>query len=245
MKAMILAAGMGTRLRPLTDAIPKALVDMGGLPMIEHVIRRLVAVGVTEVVVNLFHLPDQIVRFLASKDHFGLRVEFSRETELLDTGGGLKQAAWFFDDGRPFLLHNVDVLSDIDLAALLRSHVDAKAFATLAVQARPSARQLLFDTNGRLVGRDTSEGVEWAHGPVAPVERLGFTGIHVIDPAIFPRMSETGIFPITRPYLRLAAEGERIIAFRADGDDWQDIGSPAKLERARTDLSRRRHQVHD
>jgi NDP-sugar pyrophosphorylase family protein len=242
---MILAAGMGTRLRPLTDTIPKALVDVGGRPMIEHVVRRLVDVGVTEVVVNLFHLPDQIVRFLASKNHFGLRIEFSREMELLDTGGGLKQAAWFFDDGRPFLLHNVDILSDIDLAALLRCHVDAKALATLAVQPRPSARKLLFDTGGRLVGREMPQGVEWAFAPVAPVERFGFTGIHVIDPGMFLRMSETGPFPITRPYLRLAAEGEKIIAFRADGNYWQDIGSPEKLERARMSLSRRRLQVYD
>jgi NDP-sugar pyrophosphorylase family protein len=233
MKAMILAAGKGTRLRPLTDTIPKALVDVGGRPMIEHVIRRLVAVGVTEVVVNLYHLADQIVRFLASRDNCGLRIEFSREPELLDTGGGLKQAAWFFDDGRPFLLHNVDVLSDIDLAALLRSHVDAKAFATLAVQARPSARRLLFDAGGRLVGRETPQGVEWARAPVAPVERLGFAGIHVIDPGIFSRMGETGIFPITRTYLRLAGEGEQIVAYLAEGRYWQDIGSTEKLEEAR------------
>jgi NDP-sugar pyrophosphorylase family protein len=103
----------------------------------------------------------------------------------------------------------------------------------------------LFDTNGRLVGRETSEGVEWARGPVVSVERLGFTGIHVVDPAIFSRMNETGAFPITRPYLRLAGEGEKIVAFRADGTYWQDIGSPEKLEHARRYLSRRRLQVRD
>jgi NDP-sugar pyrophosphorylase family protein len=233
MKAMILAAGVGSRLRPLTDHTPKALVEVGGVPMIERVIGRLASAGVTDLVVNLFHLGDRIVEFLASKGDFGLRIQFTREVELLDTGGGLKNAAWFFDEGRPFVVHNVDVVSEIDLVALLRFHENAGPLATLAVQPRPSSRQLLFDANGRLVGRETPEGVEWAHGPVVSVERLGFTGIHVIDPAIFPRMSETGAFPITRTYLRLAGEGEQIVAYRADGQYWQDVGSAETLKCAR------------
>lgn len=239
MKAMILAAGVGSRLRPLTDRMPKALVEVGGVPMIERVIGRLASAGVTDLVVNLFHLGDRIVEFLASKGDFGLRIQFTCEAELLDTGGGLKNAAWFFDDGRPFFLHNVDVVSEIDLTALLRFHEDTGPLATLAVQPRPSSRHLLFDTNGRLVGRETSEGVEWAYGPVVPVERLGFTGIHVVSPAIFFRINETGAFPITRPYLRLAGEGEKIVAFRADGNYWQDIGSAAKLEAARRRIANR------
>jgi len=233
MKAMILAAGVGSRLRPLTDSTPKALLDVGGVPMVERVIRRLTVAGVTELVVNLFHLGDRIVEFLASKGNFGLRIEFTREVELLDTGGGLKNAAWFFDDGRPFFLHNVDVLSDIDLDGLLRLHRQVGALATLAVQSRPGSRQLLFDPSGRLCGRESSEGVEWATGPVNDVERLAFTGIHVIDPRILPKMTETGAFPITRTYLRLAGDGGRIVAHRADGRYWQDIGSPDKLEAAR------------
>ncbi len=233
MKAMVLAAGVGSRLRPLTDEIPKALLDVGGAPMIERVIRRLQSAGVNELVVNLFHLGDRIVEFLASKGDFGLRIEFTREGELLDTGGGLKNAAWFFDDNRPFFLHNVDVMSDIDLAGLLRFHHMAGALATLAVQRRPSARQLVFDRAGRLCGRESPAGLEWAKGPVSCVERLAFTGIHVIDPVIFIRMTETGVFPITRTYLRLAGEGERIVAYRADGCYWQDVGSPETLEAAR------------
>jgi NDP-sugar pyrophosphorylase family protein len=233
MKAMVLAAGVGSRLKPLTDRMPKALLDVGGAPMIERVIRRLKAAGVTELVVNLFHLGERIVEFLASQGDFGLRIEFTREAELLDTGGGLKNAAWFFDDGRPFFLHNVDVLSDIDLEGLLRFHRTVGALATLAVQSRPSARQLLFGRDGLLRGRESPEGVEWAKGPRSDVERLAFTGIHVIDPAIFPRMTETGAFPIARTYLRLAGEGEWIAAYRADGRYWQDIGSPEKLEAAR------------
>ncbi len=233
MKAMILAAGVGSRLRPLTDETPKALLDVGGVPMIERVIRRLALAGVTEVVVNLFHLGDCIVEFLASKGNFGLRIEFTREVQLLDTGGGLKNAARFFRDGRPFFLHNVDVLSDIDLEGLLRLHRQVGALATLAVQSRPGSRQLLFNRTGWLCGRELPEGVEWAAGAVTDVERLAFTGIHVIDPGIFAKMTETGVFPITGTYLRLAGEGERIVAYRADGRYWQDIGSPEKLEAAR------------
>lgn len=233
MKAMILAAGVGSRLRPLTDDVPKALLDVGGAPMIERVISRLRSAGVTELVVNLFHLGERIVEFLASKGDFGLRIAFTREAELLDTGGGLKNAAWFFDDGRPFFLHNVDVLSDIDLEGLLRFHHGVGALAALAVQRRPGARQLLFDRDGRLCGRESPEGLEWAMGPRTDAERLAFTGIHVIDPAVFPRMTETGAFPIIRTYLRLAGEGERIAAYRADGSYWQDIGSPEKLAAAR------------
>ncbi len=233
MKAMILAAGVGSRLRPLTDAIPKALLDVGGAPMIERVIGRLKSAGVTELVVNLFHLGDRIVEFLASKANFGLRIECTREAGLLDTGGGLKNAAWFFDDGRPFFLHNVDVLSDIDLESLLQFHHRIRPLATLAVQSRSSERQLLFSRDGHLCGRESPEGLEWAAGPVREVERLAFTGIHVIDPAIFSRITETGVFPITRTYMRLAGEGERIAAYRADGRYWQDIGSRETLEAAR------------
>jgi NDP-sugar pyrophosphorylase family protein len=233
MKAMVLAAGIGSRLRPLTDTTPKALLDVAGEPMIARVIRRLQAAGVTELVVNLFHLADKIVEYLAAQNNFGLRIAFTRETELLDTGGGLKNAAGFFTDGGPFFLHNVDVLSDIPLEDLYRYHQRVGALATLAVQSRPGARQLLFDPDGRLCGRLSPEGVGWAKGPVPGADRLAFTGIHVIDPAIFPRMIETGIFPITRTYLRLAGEGERIVAYRADGRYWQDIGSPEKLEEAR------------
>lgn len=232
MKAMILAAGIGSRLRPRTETTPKALIEVGGTPMIEHVIRRLAAAGVTEIIVNLFHLGERIVEYLASRGNFGLRIGFSREAELLDTGGGLKQAAWFFDDGRPFVLHNVDVLSEIDLGGLLRFQSERGALAALAVQSRASARQLLFDAGGRLCGRETAEGVEWAKGPVDEVQRAAFTGIHVIHPAIFSKMEEGGAFPITRPYLRLAGEGEPILAYWADRAYWQDIGSPEKLDAA-------------
>ena len=231
MKAMVFAAGRGMRLRPLTDMRPKALVEVAGQTLLERVLRRLVAIGVTEVIVNLHHLGEQIPPFLEKHDRFGLRrVAYSPEPVLLDTGGGLKQAAWFFDDGQPFLAHNVDVLSDIDLGALLHSHRQSQALVTLAVKSRPTARPLFFDADGQLVGRRTpgkgDELVRVPHGEAVP---LGFCGIHAISPEIFGQMSETGAFPITDCYLRLAGAGAAILAYRVDGAKWRDCGRPEDL----------------
>ena len=148
MKAMVLAAGLGTRLRPLTDARPKALVEINGRTLLEITLARLRGFGVREVIVNVHHFADLVVSYLAEKQNFGMRIEVSREDVLLDTGGGLKKAAWFFrEDGgdEPFLLHNVDVISDIDLAQMVAFHRSRQALATLAVQERRSSRQLLFD----------------------------------------------------------------------------------------------------
>ncbi|HLK05584.1 MAG TPA: nucleotidyltransferase family protein [Candidatus Acidoferrum sp.] len=157
MKAMILAAGLGTRLRPLTDTIPKALVELNGRTLLEITITRLKSFGVAEFIVNVHHHAEKIVSFLESKNNFGVRIELSREDDLLlDTGGGLKKAAWFFLEGNssePFFLHNVDVLSSIDLNQMLDAHKNSGALATLAVQQRKSSRQLLFDENNLLVGR--------------------------------------------------------------------------------------------
>lgn len=241
MKAMILAAGIGSRLRPLTDSVPKALVEAGGLTMLEHVLRRLIQAGVAEVVLNLHHLPEAIEAFLKKNDNFGLRMEFSHEPELLDTGGGLKQAARFFDDGRPFFVHNVDVYTELDLTAIYRAHLASGALATLAVHKRQSDRLLLFTEEGHLCGREvvSASHVEWARSPVPLVERLGFDGVHVVSPDLLCRMTEAGAFPIVQPYLRLAGEGERIQAFRTDGRYWKDIGRLSSLEELRQDLASR------
>ncbi len=157
MKAMILAAGLGTRLRPLTDNIPKALVELNGRTLLEITIERLKSFGITEIIVNVHHHAEKIAAFVNSKNNFGLRIELSREDDLLlDTGGGLKKAASFFQEensAEPFLLHNVDVLSTIDFRQMLAAHKKSSALATLAVQQRPSSRQLLFDDNGLLCGR--------------------------------------------------------------------------------------------
>jgi mannose-1-phosphate guanylyltransferase len=159
MKAMILAAGLGTRLRPLTDTRPKALVEINGRTLLEITLTRLRTFGVTEAIVNVHHFADMVVDYLKSKNNFNMRLEISREDDqLLDTGGGLKKAAWFFQHDpahpdEPFLLHNVDVISNIDLNAMLQFHKDHQALATLAVQARESSRQLLFNNQLQLAGR--------------------------------------------------------------------------------------------
>jgi len=226
MKAMVFAAGRGTRLKPLTDTRPKALVEVGGEPLIAHVLRRLVAAGVTEAIINLHHFGELIPPYLASQAHFGLRrVAYSEEPELLDTGGGLKQAAWFFDDGRPFLVHNADVLSTIDLGALVRAHHETGALATLAAMARPTARPLYFDATRQLVGRrSATRGDEWVRPPQGEPVPLGFCGVHVASPELFAVMTETGAFPIAACYLRLAGTGARILAQRVDGARWRDCG---------------------
>jgi NDP-sugar pyrophosphorylase family protein len=231
MKAMVFAAGRGTRLKPLTDTRPKALVEVAGQTLLERVLRRLVAAGVTEAIVNLHHFGEQIPPFLEKHGAFGLRrIAYSPEPALLDTGGGLKQAAWFFDDGQPFLVHNVDVLSDIDLGALLDAHRRSQALATLAAKPRPTARPLFFDAAGRLIGRRSpSKGDEFvrpSHGAAVP---LGFCGIHAVSPEIFGLMSETGAFPIAACYLRLAGAGAAILAHRVDGAQWRDCGRPEDL----------------
>ncbi len=206
--------------------------------MLEYVLLRLKQAGVTGVALNLHHLPEAIQAFLEAHGNFGLEVVFSLEPELLDTGGGLKKAAWFFDDDEPFFLHNVDVYSEIDLTSMYRAHLASGAMATLAVRKRASGRLLLFSAEGRLCGRESiSEGtLEWAAGPVSPVDRLAFDGIHVVSPAVLARMSESGSFPIFRTYLRLSGEGESICAFRTDDSYWKDIGRPFSLDELRKDL---------
>lgn len=243
MKAMVLAAGVGSRLRPLTGGCPKALIEVRGTPMLEIVIRRLIEAGVDGIVVNAFHLADKIEEFVKARGSFGIRVELSRETELLDTGGGLKKAAWFFDDGRPFFLHNADVFSEVDLGAMYRFHVEKAALATLAVRARKSGRGFLFDEAGRLCGwcSDPDDRTLWSRGPVAGAQRLAFDGIHVLSPGVFEKMNETGVFPINQAYLRLAGGGENILSFRTDAYFWRDIGRLEDLqELQRIELPERR-----
>jgi mannose-1-phosphate guanylyltransferase len=244
MKAMVLAAGLGTRLRPLTDHRPKALVEVAGRTLLEITLARLRAFGVREVIVNVHHFADMVVDYLKARDNFGMRVEVSREDVLLDTGGGLKKAGWFFleDSSReePFLLHNVDVISTIDLACMGRAHKQNRALATLAVQKRESGRQLLFDEHERLCGRRAGRDKDPEIARPAPrLEPLAFSGIHVISPRLFTLMKEEGIFSIIDSYLRLAATGEHIVAFRADEYYWRDLGKPADLQRAAQDLEQK------
>jgi NDP-sugar pyrophosphorylase family protein len=246
MKAMILAAGLGTRLRPLTDDRPKALVTVAGRTLLEIALARLRAFGVREVIVNAHHYAEMIVEYLKANDNFGMRIEVSREEELLDTGGGLKKAAHFFSGSQePFIVHNVDVISTIDLGRMLRFHEEENALATLAVQERESARQLLFDEQGRLCGRLTGNNDAEAEmaKPAARAQALAFCGIHVLSPQIFVKLNEEGAFSIIDAYMRLAAQGEKIIAYRADECYWRDLGRPESVLQAEQDLGSGKYSI--
>jgi NDP-sugar pyrophosphorylase family protein len=245
MKAMILAAGLGTRLRPLTEVLPKALVTVAGRTLLEIALTRLRSFGVTDVIVNVHHHAQMIVDYLKAHDNFGMRIEVSREEELLDTGGGLKKAAQFFSDSlqEPFILHNVDVLSTIDLGRMVSYHTKQRALATLAVQERASSRQLIFDEVGQLCGRrimrvamTESPEIEWAR-PGLGIRALAFSGIHVLSLEIFEKMNEQGAFSIIDAYLHLASQDEKIVAFRADEYYWRDLGRPENLLDAARDIA--------
>ena len=240
MKAMILAAGLGTRLRPLTDHRPKALVEIAGKTLLEITVARLRAAGVTEIVVNVHHFAEMMQAYLKAKDNFGIRIEVSREEVLLDTGGGLKNAAWFFLEHagqEPFLLHNVDIIGGIDLQVMLDAHRRSGALATLAVQERKSSRQLLFDRRGLLAGRRRGPDADDNRVPPVSTEPLAFAGVHVIAPRFLPLVTEVGVFSIIDTYLRLAEAGQEIRAFRADRYYWRDLGRPESIEQAEHDLA--------
>jgi len=243
MRAMVLAAGLGTRLRPLTNDRPKALVELGGKTLLEITLTRLASFGVREVIINVHHFADMVVDYLKARGNFGLRVEISREDDLLlDTGGGLKRAARFFlqDPARldeAFLLHNVDVVSTIDLRRLLDFHRQREALASLAVQQRESSRQLLFSPEDELAGR-------WINGrdpefvrPIPNLKAFAFSGIHAISPRLLPKITEQGVFSIIESYLRLAREGEKILAFRADEYRWRDLGKIEDLQQAEREFA--------
>jgi NDP-sugar pyrophosphorylase family protein len=246
---MILAAGLGTRLRPLTNDRPKALVTVGDQTLLEIALARLRSFGVTEVIVNAHHFAELIVAYLEAHHNFGLRITVSHEPELLDTGGGLKLAAPFFLESTqtdPFIVHNVDVFSDLDLGRMIEFHRQQNALATLAVQQRTSSRQLLFDDVGQLCGRrviassktgETKvEDDQWVR-PVAHTQALAFTGIHVLSSRIFDKLKEQGAFSIISSYLRLAGEGEKIVAYRADACNWRDLGRPESILAATEEMA--------
>jgi len=255
MKAMILAAGLGTRLRPLTDNRPKALVELSGRTLLEITLTRLRTFGINEVIVNVHHFAEMVIAYLKSNNNFGMRIEISREDVLLDTGGGLKKAAWFFLEGsasrgdssqidEPFLLHNVDVISNLDLRRMLQFHTENQALATLAVQNRKTSRPLLFDDHLQLRGRriESHSSLATSHSPLpeserpSPLQPLAFSGIHVISPRLLPLLTEEGIFSVIPSYLRLSAQGQKILAFRADDYYWRDLGRPSDLAQASLDL---------
>ena len=245
MKAMILAAGLGTRLRPLTDDRPKALVRVGGRTLLEIALARLHSCGVTDVIINTHHFAEMIAKHLEDNHHFGMNIEISRESMLLDTGGGLKQAAHFFlEDSatpeEPFIVHNVDVLSTIDLKRMVDTHKQKRALAMLAVQHRKTSRYLVFDDAGGLCGRQFgSDSSREMVRTSRSAEALAFCGVHVISPRLLRMMSEQGAFSIIMTYLRLAAAGQKILSFSADDYYWRDLGKPEDLAHAAEDVQQK------
>ncbi len=234
-EAIILAAGLGTRLGELTQGMPKALVPVGGVPMLQQVAERLIGAGVQRLVINAHHHADQLEAFVRERNGFGVDTMVSREEEQpLETGGGIQQAATHLRSGAPFFIHNADILSEIPLGTLYDDHRATQALATVAVMERKASRALLFDDLG-LCGRiDDRRGIDVrVRRPVGAVRRLAFAGIHVASPELPGLITEAGVFSILVPYLRLAAEGYRILPFRADAYPWADIGKPDQLEAAR------------
>jgi mannose-1-phosphate guanylyltransferase len=243
MKAMVLAAGLGTRLRPLTNDRPKALVEVAGHTLLEITLARLRSFGIRDVIVNTHHFADRMIEYLAANANFDMNIVISREEVLLDTGGGLKKAGWFFlDDDEPFLLHNVDVVSTIDIGRMLESHQRSGALATLAVQQRESSRYLLFDREQRLCGRRIGAQDEIARAS-DDKQALAFCGIHLISPRMLTLMREEGIFSIIESYLDLAARGETIAAFRADEYYWRDLGKPEEIAQAAEDFKQNKMAI--
>lgn len=238
MKAMIFAAGLGTRLKPLTDHMPKALVPVAGRPMLEHVILKLKAAGFNELVINIHHFGEQILDFLRANQNFGLTIHISDERDcLLDTGGGIRKAEPFFRGNEPFLVHNVDILSDTDLKALYEYHRQSGNDATLLASRRKTIRYLLFDDEKRLCGwinKDTlqTKPEGFAYNPEHHHE-YAFSGIHVISPSLFHYMDErwTGKFSIMDFYLQTCREA-RIRGRLTDTLSLIDIGKPETLTQA-------------
>lgn len=234
MKAMILAAGLGTRLRPMTDHTPKALLQAGPYTLLEFAILKLSSAGFGDLIVNVHHHADQVISYLKDNKNFGCNISISDEREqLLDTGGGIRKASWFLNDGNPFLVYNVDIITDLDLTALFRYHSESMNLATLVIRRRKTSRYLLFDEFMKLKAwENVSTGerkiVRMTSDPLYP---YAFSGIHVISPGIFSLMEEQGRFSIIDTYLRIAAS-HPVGGYPDESLLWADAGKPESLAEA-------------
>lgn len=232
MKAMIFAAGLGTRLKPLTDTIPKALVEVNGMPLLEIQIRKLISFGFNKIIVNVHYFSKMVREFLDSRKYEAEIIISDETDELLDTGGGLFKASWFFDDRKPFLVQNVDVLSDIDLSAFYKKHIENNYLASLAVRNRETSRYFLFDQENFLSGwENTKTNENIITRSDTKLKRLAFSGINIIDPEIFELIDRKGKFSITNTYLELS-ENHKIYGYQHDADVWFDLGSIVNLNKA-------------
>jgi NDP-sugar pyrophosphorylase family protein len=235
MKAMIFAAGLGSRLLEETSDKPKALVEIDGETLLQRAIERLNSEGVGEIVVNVHHFAERVTQFLSEND-FGIPIHISNESgKLLDTGGGLKKAAHFFDDDSPVIIYNVDILSNLNIKKLVAEHKKSGALATLVVRNRTTQRYLKFDNKKRLVGwlnKKTGETKISVAGSFNESVEMAFSGIHIVQPELFKLMPAKERFPIIGFYLELA-KTHLIKGYFDDSDLWMDVGKPEQLADAR------------
>jgi len=241
MKAMIFAAGMGRRLGKITEAIPKALVDVNGKSLLHHAVERCSSFGFNDIIINVHHFADMVEKEVSRLNRMGFRIVISDERDmLLENGGGLYKARWFFDYN-PFLLYNVDIVSDFDLSALWRHHIETKGLATLAVRHRPGKRFIMIDSDGRLRGwKNVETGEEKLAGVSNSdnLEIIAFSSMHIVEPEIFKNMNE-GVYSMIDLYLELAAS-HQINTIKHDEGYWVDVGTPESLDRVRIMLSENR-----
>lgn len=239
MKAMVFAAGLGTRLRPLTDNTPKALVCIEGRPMLEHVVRKLVASGFDEIIINIHHFGEQIIDFLKANDNFGATIHISDERdELLETGGGIRKARKWLGQGEPFLIHNADILTDLDLNKFYAHHISHQADITLLTAERPTSRYLICDRENRLHGWTNKKTGEVKPAGFKPdsgkYHELAYGCVQVVSPVIFDsleKFTEEHKFSIFDFYLAVC-EQFKIMCYSPTGYNWFDIGTPEKLGEA-------------
>ncbi|RXK81998.1 nucleotidyltransferase family protein [Filimonas effusa] len=233
MKAMIFAAGLGTRLKPWTDKHPKALAVVNGKTLLQRNIEYLQRAGIYDVIVNVHHFADQVISDIERFDGWGSRITISNETDaVLETGGGLKKAAWYFEGEEDFVVMNADILTDMDLAAMIRQHLSGEALATLATSDRTSSRYFLFNEGGLLCGwENVKTGEQKIVRDERPLHQQAFSGVHVIDTAIFPLMVQEGKFSMVDVYLTVALLNS-VQAFNHTGATFIDVGKPESLEKA-------------
>ena len=229
MKALIFAAGKGTRLKPFTDHHPKALAKVNGIPLLERNIKYLKSFGITDFVINIHHFGNQIVEFLKENDNFNCKIEISDESkELLETGGGLVFAKKFLDHGEDFLIMNADILTNINITDFVRYHEEIKDFATLAVSDRESSRKLLFNDDLVLRGwLNVQTGEQRLAEFNKGFKPLAFSGVHCINPVMFTKMKRTGKFSVMEEYLDLMLS-EKIHGYVHDSI-LVDVGRPASV----------------
>lgn len=222
-KAMILAAGFGTRLKPLTDNVPKPLIKINGKPMIKNILDKLIEFGINEVTINTHYLSEQIFRYFES-NKFDIKVNITFEPEILGTGGGIKNAEAYFKGEQDILIYNVDVNSNIDLNIMYEFHKNENPIATLAVQKRNTKRPLLIDDNKNIIGRQSYDKIYLYKENVENWNPIGFCGIHIVSDKLLSLFNENGFFDIFTSYFRLIKDGWSIKGFLADEYYWSDLG---------------------